>query len=195
MQTHSKQLKLPTSEAIEKVLGLLNVKQSASEVHGNICGFLCVGDLDKAQAYIQSLLTSVDVEKFEKEIKSLVSLFKTSFEQMGTMSFDFHLLIPDDDAPLKTRSQSLGLWCYGFSEGILQAGVEVEQLHSEEARDALFHITEIANLDYDEVSVTEEDEKAYMEVYEYVRMSVLMIHTELTKKPVSIEVEENRTIH
>lgn len=195
MQEQAKSVLLPPNTSVQQILSELNITQSPSEVHGNICGFLCVGEVDKAQAYIQSLLTSVDVQQYEKQIKSLVALFKISFEQMGTMSFDFHLLVPDDDEDLALRAKALGLWCYGFSDGMLQAGVDMDELKSEEARDALFHITEIANLDYGLTSVSEDDEKAYVEVYEYVRMSVLMIHTELTSKAAPVDREDNRTVH
>jgi hypothetical protein len=172
---------LPPCEEVQSQISRLNVKPGAPEVHGSMCGFLCVGSSDKAQQYIQSLLEESDVNKFETDVRALASLLQISYKQMSTMSFDFHLLMPDDDAPLEERAKALGLWCQGFSDGVLNAGIDISKISQEETRDALFHITEIANIDYTYTTVTEKDEKAFMEVYEYVRMAVLMIHTELTQ--------------
>lgn len=190
-----KPLLLPSSETLQSQMTKLKIKPSAHEVHGEICGLLCVGSSEKAENYIQSLLEESDVTRYEKEVRSLAKLLQISYQQMSTMSFDFHLLVPDDEKPLEERAKALGLWCQGFSDGVLNAGIDLAAIKGEESRDALFHITEIANIDYDYTIVTEEDEKAFMEVYEYVRMAVLMIHTELTKGSASDEGKDKRTLH
>lgn len=197
MKEKQKKLSLPSGEALQSHVERLKIPSTAYEIHGQLCGYLCVGSSDKAEQYLQTLLEEKDVSQFEKEIRALASLLQVTYEQMSTMSFDFHLLMPDDEEPLDERAKSLGVWCHGFSDGILNSGVDISAIDASESRDALFHITEIANIDYDYTTVTEEDEKAFMEVYEYVRMAVLMIHTELTGKSDKRTAEEgeDRTLH
>ena len=170
---------LPDYPEIEHAVHAMSLKTHASELHGVLSGFICVSATNLAEQFIQELISEVDVQKYEIEIRSIVSLFQIVFQQMATLTFDFHILLPDDDTPLKERAKAMSMWCYGFSDGFLQSGIDITALKSDEARDALYHITEISQLDYDALSVGEDDEKAFMELYEYVRMAVLMIHTEL----------------
>ena len=126
---------------------------------------------------------------------SLVNLFQIVFKQMATMSFDFHLLLPDDEQPLPKRAKSMSLWCHGFSDGFLQSGIDITELKTDEARDALYHITEVSQLDYDGLSIDETDEQSFMELYEYIRMAVLMIHTELTQATTTPANGDDKTVH
>lgn len=197
MKEKQKTPSLPAGDVLQSQIERIGIKSSAYEIHGQLCGYLCVGQSDLAEQYIKTLLEDVEVKTYETEVRALATLLQATYEQMSTMSFDFHLLIPDDDHPLEARAKALGLWCHGFSDGILNSGIDIAAINADESRDALFHITEIANIDYDYTAVTEEDEKAFMEVYEYVRMAVLMIHTEIMGKSDKSTVEDGdgRTLH
>jgi uncharacterized protein YgfB (UPF0149 family) len=48
-----------------------------------------------------------------------------------------------------------------------------------EGYEAVLRLTDIANIDYDELTYNEQDEASFMEVSEYVRMAVLMLYSEL----------------
>lgn len=191
----TKAITLPAYQTIDQALQSLNISASASEVHGTLCGLLCVGAVDSAEQYMQTLLEGVDPKKAEQSIRTLAALLQIAYQQIETLTFDFHLLLPDDETSLRDRAQALGLWCEGFSEGFLQSGFDMTCLTSQEAKDALFHITEISDLDYESLSISEEDEKAYMELYEYIRMAVLMLHTELTKQSSLPSEQGKRTVH
>lgn len=78
-----------------------------------------------------------------------------------------------------TRAQAFSEWCEGFTQGINMAGVSYEQLKEEEAQEALHHILEFAQLDYESLQVDEEDEMALVEVSEYTRMAILKIYGDL----------------
>lgn len=183
---------LPEFKTIEKAVSGLSLKVHASEIHGVLSGFICVGMVNLAEQYIQQLIEDVDIAKNEAEIRQLAALLQVVYQQMSTMTFDFHLLLPDDDAPLADRAKAMSLWCHGYSDAFLQSGVDITELKTEEARDALYHITEVSQLDYESLSISEDDEKSYMELYEYVRMAILMIHTEVTQKA---SVDDNKTVH
>ncbi len=195
MSKKKKTPSLPSFEKLQAVIELFEQEGLASEVHGNLCGFLCAGDLEKAQVYITTLVEDLSTEKYEHEIKALISLFEITRAQLNSGSFDFHLLLPDDDEALEWRAKNLGQWCHGFSDGVLQTGIDIAGLNTEDARDALFHITEIANIDYQNTLVTEEDEKAFAEIYEYVRMAVLMIQTEMAGASEAGGSVNSQTLH
>ncbi len=187
---------LPEYLEIAATLKELELTVDPSEVHGTLCGYISVGGSEHAQAYIQELIENKDVNKFKSQIMVLVNLFQIVFKQMATMSFDFHLLLPDEELPLPERAKSMSLWCHGFSDGFLQSGVDITELKTEEARDALYHITEVSQLDYDGLSIDETDEQSFMELYEYIRMAVLMIHTELTQEtPAPTHDDGDKTVH
>lgn len=179
---------LPDFNDSEQATSQLSIEQSCSELHGMICGFLCAGSQLDEKVFLKKLLENTKSAN-EKAIGLLAELYKVTKSQLNSMSFDFALLLPDDYAPLGERAQHLANWCAGYSEGLMDAGIEIEKVNQQESRDALLHISEIASLDFDELSVEEEDEKAFFEISEYVRMAVLMIYTELhqTNKVVTPE--------
>lgn len=181
-------------QKLETILKVMSINTHASEVHGAISGFLCLGANDAAASYIQELIEGKDTKTFEQEIRAIVNLLQTVHEQLSTTTFDFHLLLPDDEASLSERAKGISLWCHGFSDSFFQSEVDMEQLQTEEAKDGFFHITEISQLDYEALSVSEEDEKSFVELYEYIRMGVLMIQTEF-KKSVSVSGDGEQTIH
>ena len=163
-------------------------------MHGAISGFLCVGANDEAAAYVQELIEDKDVATFEADIRALVNLLTVVHKQLATLTFDFQLLLPDDEAELSQRAKAMSYWCHGFSDSFLESGTDIDKFKTEEAKDAFYHITEVSQLDYDSLSISEDDEKAFMELYEYIRMAVLMMHTELQGKE-SGKPEEGTTIH
>mgnify|MGYP006074167095 CR=1 FL=1 len=189
-----KQTVLPDYDEMVALIEALSLKIHVSEVHGAISGFLCVGSNDEAASYIQELIEDKDVTCFEFEIRTLVNLLTVVHKQLSTLTFDFELLVPNDEALLSERAKAVSLWCHGFSDSFLESGMDVSQFKTEEARDALYHITEVSQLDYEELNIAEEDEKAFMELYEYIRMAVLMMHTELQSESAG-EVGKDHTMH
>jgi uncharacterized protein YgfB (UPF0149 family) len=80
---------LPEYLEIAAILKELELTIDPSEIHGTLCGYICVGGSEHAQSYIQELIEDKDVNKFKSQIMVLVNLFQTVFKQMATMSFDF----------------------------------------------------------------------------------------------------------
>lgn len=152
-----------------------------SEAHGIMCGLICAGIEGTGISYFDLIL---GIDKHDNSAgrefcrEQLLALYQYSSNKLHEMAFDFALLLPEEDNILSLRAQALSDWCRGFTTGIELAKLD-KTIFSEESTDALFHISEIAKLDYATVQVNEDDEKAYIEVMEYVRMAVLMIYAEL----------------
>jgi uncharacterized protein YgfB (UPF0149 family) len=90
-------------------------------------------------------------------------------------------LLPDDDLPVVERGDALMSWCRGFLGGFgLAAGAEPPL--SEESRDALGDLAKMASshLSYDE---PEADAEALEEVSEFVRVAVLLLHSDCVLAP------------
>ena len=161
-------------------LAVLDLSLSCSELHGILCGYLCAGAYDEAESYLRALITAKKpAEDVKKVLGILFEIYEMSRQQITAMDFEFELMIPDDDVPLRERALAFSQWCEGFTEGITLAGVDFSQLEEEESQDALKHFFEFAELDYDSLDISDEDEKALVEVNEYARMAVLRLRSDL----------------
>ena len=109
---------------------------------------------------------------------TLVEAWQSTVAQYDDEDFAFALWLPDDDEPLEERTVALARWCSGFLAG-LGSGGQLEAL-SEEAREAIGDLQEIARAELTAPgsagSQNEEDESAYAEIVEYVRVVALVLH-------------------
>jgi uncharacterized protein YgfB (UPF0149 family) len=89
------------------------------------------------------------------------------------------LLLPDDEANMSVRAESLGFWCQGFLTGLGLAGLSTVSGLPDEVQDFLSDISHIARVGFDGDNPDEEDEVAYTDIVEYLRMGVMLINQEL----------------
>lgn len=160
-----------------------------SECHGVLCGMICGENGKTAQDFMSHLSTlELAVEAGTSLHDVMSEAFDSTTQQLADDELRFHLWLPDDDQPLEERTQSLAQWCTGFLAG-LGVGGPLPNL-SEEATEALGDLQQIARAGLtspagDEVASgeeppTEEDnEKAFSEVVEYVRVVTLILREEL----------------
>jgi hypothetical protein len=130
--------------------------------------------------------------------KKLMQIHQISVEQMNDTEADFELMLPDDDEPLEMRIEALGAWCQGFVYGLAVGGIKEDTELPEDSKELITDILEISRAGYvadneaelatDEGN-SEEDEVAFMEVSEYVRMGVLLIYEELQP------LQSSQTVH
>ncbi len=177
MSSDYESCRLPPYSTVAATIDSLELAVSTSELHGLFCGYLCAGNDSKGESYIQALRNKKD--KAHKEaILLLFSLYSISQQQIQHFDFAFELLIPNDEESPINRAQCFSEWCEGFTQGLALAGIGKDDLHDEEAQEALFHIREFAKLDYDAISIGEDDERSLMEVIEYTRMAVIRLYSE-----------------
>lgn len=179
MSAEQNPLHLPKYDDFVESIAVLILEQSASALHGLLCGYLCAGADTQGEAYIRALLHNKKDEDSRRAILSLFSAFSISQQQINHFDFSFELLLPDEYEPLMDRAKAFSQWCEGFSQGLSMAGVDADQFYEEEAQEALQHISEFAELDYDSLDVEEDDERSLMEVVEYTRMAVIRLHGDL----------------
>ena len=149
-----------------------------AESHGLLCGLVCRESCGGAGDYLQQLAAMrLVVEPGEALHAALTEAWRSTIAQFDDDEFAFALWLPDDEEPLEERAVALARWCSGFLAG-LGSGGQLEAL-SEEAREAIGDLQEIARAELSapvgDEGQSEEDEAAYTEIVEYVRVVALVL--------------------
>jgi uncharacterized protein YgfB (UPF0149 family) len=167
---------------ISDALRQLKSTNSASEAHGVMCGFICLGHRSDALSWWQFVAGEVPerVARENTQSQPLFELYRYSWQSITQMDHQFELLLPGEDVSLNDRAEALGDWCHGFLLGLGLAGLVLDNDIYQELRDALLHISEISNIDYDRIDVTDEEKLAFFEVREYMRFATLALYAQLT---------------
>ena len=191
----------PDIPQLEGLLFEVDAMLSAIESHGALCGMLCAqGATDAGQWMLHVLGEREESSKtLQQAGKMLLHLHQVTAEQMNDSDVEFDLMLPDDDEPLEARVEALGIWCQGFVYGLAAGGVKQDTDLPEDSNELIKDILEIsragyvaddeAELDTSVESDNDEDEVAFMEVSEYVRMGILLIYEELQP------LQSSQTVH
>jgi len=202
---------LPEYSAITGVLSHTPAPPSAAQIHGLLCGVLTA----KAPEALELWLTeacpedSVPANALKHCRAVLSTLYQVTSEQIQDEALGFHLLLPDDRRSLSDRTEALGKWCRGFLSGLglVDASHQISTANGhmralfkhEDVQDALNSLSALANVPTTLDAPTEEDEKDFAELIEFVRMAVLMIysvsHEEGTTSLDEMPVEGNSQLH
>jgi len=186
---------------IDVVLERLGVIYAASESHGVLCGLLCVKgfvtydewkrllhDEQKAQPAwndedIGEDINGMNVVRqagsvLEDDWGLLQDLYEETLRQLSDDDYGFSMLLPDDEQPLRLRTQALVEWCEGFLFGLGAGEVKDFAQLPDDVNEISHDLAEISRA-YHEDESTEADEVAYTELVEYVRVGVLVIYEAL----------------
>ena len=170
-----KELILPTYTELDNALAKTALKLHSSQVHGIVAGLLC-GKPVQGDAW-QQIITGGETNQTAQAI--LDNLYKASHKQLADFLFEFQLLLPEAQSNLTERAEGLTLWCQGFLTGLKLAEIPIVGRKASEVTEAINDLIEIAKMNYEEVVASEEDEAAYVELIEYVRMAVILIYQDL----------------
>jgi uncharacterized protein YgfB (UPF0149 family) len=140
-----------------------------------ISGLLC-GNPTSTAAWEELVTGGKETEKTHEVLQSL---YDATAQQLKDFLFEFELILPSDTDALPARAEALTLWCQGVLTGFKLAGVPIVERDASELTEAINDLIEIAKMNYEEVIATEEDEAAYVELVEYVRMAVIFIYQDL----------------
>lgn len=149
-----------------------------AESHGLLCGLVCRAASRDAGDYLQHLAAMrLVTDPGDALHEALTEAWQSTVAQFEDEELGFALWLPDDDDPLEERTVALARWCSGFLAG-LGSGGQLEAL-SEEAREAIGDLQEIARAELSSPATddarSEDDEAAYAEIVEYVRIVALVL--------------------
>jgi len=192
--------KFPDIPQLEDMLFNLDAAMGATESHGALCGMLCAQGATNAAQWMLHVLGEHEKSSpgLQAVGKELMKVHQISVEQMNNNEINFELMLPDDDDQLEDRVEGLGIWCQGFVYGLAAGGIKEDTVLPENSKELIKDILEISRAGYvaddeDEQAVEEagddEDEVAFMEVSEYVRVGVLLVYEELQP------LQSSQTVH
>ena len=151
-----------------------------AECHGVACGLLCRRAESSVDVFIGLLDMLELVIKPGAGLKmSLEELLDASKSQLADEDLGLSLWLPNDDEILEERTIALSHWCTGFLAGLGSGGEEALKTMSEDANDALKDLEQISRAEVVDTAESEEDENAFAEIVEYVRIVILMIREDL----------------
>ena len=165
-------------EALERAHAALD----ASECHGVLCGLLCVAEQFPEERWLSEVFEPGESGSPESArcTRMLRSTRRETERQLEGQQFEFEPMLPDDGSPLAQRGSALARWCRGFLYGLAVGGLDDSHSTSEDVREVLSDLSEFTRLDVSDLETGSDAlESDYAELVEYVRVGVMLIHTEL----------------
>jgi uncharacterized protein len=153
----------------------------AAEGHGCLCGALCTTADYSLERWVDELIPAddEDLDIQAPPDTALQLLFADTHRAVRGHEMEFEPLLPDDDEPLERRAVALSQWCQGFLYGFATGKPMREADIKGQVDEILRDLSHIASAAVDVGDAGEEEEAAYAEVVEFVRVGVQLIHDEL----------------
>lgn len=149
-----------------------------SELHGFFTGLLCFKNtITLADWEFQLGEETEPSEETQQAILVFQKLLEAIEQQLRSTEFEFSLLLPADEIPLKQRLQALQDWCQGFLYGV---GVSKTR-HQEFKIIEQEFINDVATFSrglLNDCAENDDNENAYVEVVEYLRAGVFNLYEE-----------------
>jgi yecA family protein len=170
-------------DMIQALLERHEVFANVAELHGVIAGMFCGGSKFSSEDWLAPISDfynqGVDFpEAVEEQIRLI---YRQTWQNLIDDDMPFTPLMPDDDEALNVRSAALVAWTQAF---LLGFGLNKSVLKdaSDEINEAVTDFAEICKMTSD-LDDNEENENAFFEVHEYVRISAMMCFTDLGDNP------------
>lgn len=184
---------------LEAALGAVSAQMGAAESQGVLCGMLSASAKTEIAEWIARVLEDAEPKGDPARIclEQLSLLWQQTHAGLQDPDLGLSLLLPADDAPLSERAAGLAAWCQGFLYGLGhdQQG-RVSDLPGE-AAEAVQSLSEIALLDAQ--ASGDEDEAAFAELEEFVRVAALLVHEQLQplrrQRPVPVQLPDDGRLH
>jgi hypothetical protein len=149
----------------------------ADEAHGLLCGLLCARGGQVAAHWLELIAEAQcdDADPVRREL--LRRLHDETLEALQAGDMRFQPMLPDDQCGVAERAAALARWCQGFLYGL---GVgRLPRALPVNVREILADFKEIARAVGDDAAAGEDDEAAWAELVEFVRVSVQLVFDEL----------------
>lgn len=164
---------------LKNTLDKLDAQLTASETHGLLTGMLSLRKPVNEEAWRNALLENLDCSKPTKGQWSVLNDTTAQItDALNSADFEFQLLLPKDSEPLSDRLEAIGSWCRGYLVGLGLVGVTEQELAHDVVKELIQDLSQIAHISTN-TDDSEEDERNYMELVEYVRVAVQNIKLEL----------------
>lgn len=171
-------------DTLEESLKRCGSNWDAAQTHGLLTGRLAIAGVPAGPVWMLQVLEGVEAgNALRTECqKHLDTLYQSTFWQLSERLSEFEPLLPDDNDDAGMRTAALGHWCEGFLHGLVSArhGDALKQrLAAEPLSDVIKDMLQMTRAGLDEESDEEENESAYVELVEYLRVAAQLCYEEL----------------
>ncbi len=142
-------------------------------------GLLCAGPRSGAKWSAVVLGEAVSEKDAPELYEMLAALYEQTALWLHEADPEFDLLLPGDEYPLTERADALGDWARGFIHGLLAGGVTDPAALPGEAGEFINDMLKILDVEVSETDTIETQEKALVELVEYIRAGVQLVYEEL----------------
>ena len=190
------EITLPEYQSIAAELKSASLAVTPAELHGLLVGMLSGGLAINDQTW-QPILFDYTNEGMGWPSSALglaQSVFQVTVNELTGTSMELSLLLPDEagEEGLFALADGVSDFVHHFISGMGLAGIAIDKA-SDDAKEALTDLEEIAKLGIDEDDDLGEQALLLEQVIEHVKACVLTIHAEFGARP---ESNENKpTIH
>ena len=151
----------------------------AAEGHGCLCGALCTSAEYTLERWVDELISADGRELSDGDAQVLRLVFDETARTLRGDEMEFAPLLPDEDDPLEWRAATLAQWARGFLYGFGAARPLQVAALPETVDEILRDVAHIGGAAVDVGAAGEEEEEAYVVVFEYLRAGVQLVHDEL----------------
>ena len=170
---------------LEDALRRCGSSWNAGQVHGLLCGRLSVRGSEGASGWLNLVLSETDPHNLLRaECETMLSaLCSSTWRQLVNRLSEFELLLPGDGDSTTSRAEAMAQWCEGFLHGLVSEKQDAalrERLAADPLADIIKDMLQITQAEVEEDEVEdEEEENAYAELVEYLRVATQLIYEEL----------------
>ena len=168
-----------TFNELSQALASAGCQTEAAECHATLAGLACAGPLPGDwMAQITGGGDSLD------QCRETVETLRVGvLEDLAGEEMEFELLLPIDEVELSERTEALAHWCQGFIYGLTLGGIKTGQALPGDVAEVVSDFAKLAEAEH-AGDASEEDEKNYVEVCEYVRVGAQLVYEELLARQV-----------
>ena len=163
-----------------------NVVIDISEYHGTISAYLCCDSFQEDDLLPNEVSlegSSVQIIDFKHALYELIANTINSFNDA---EMSFYPFLPPDSKELSIRAHSLSIWCQGFIDAlgvfISERELTINQSDQTFISEIIEDFAQISTLSKIAVESGNEEELAYFEVVEFVRVGTQLVYEELKRE-------------
>ena len=150
----------------------------AAEAHGCLSGALCAEASFAAAEWAAEILPDEGDEPSAPELLDMLAEIRdATMAALSGGEMTFEPMLPEDPGSLDDRVRALACWCSGFLYGLGRGGT-LKQLPGD-LGEILDDFSEISRATIDGDEASDQAERDYAELVEFVRASVLLAWEEL----------------
>ena len=171
-------------DILEDSLKRCGASWDAAQAHGLLTGRLASAGVPAGPDWMLQVLEGTDEgNALHTECQKLLdTLYQSTHWQLSERNSEFEPLLPSDEDGLSFRTAALAHWCEGFLHGLVSAkhgDALKERLGAEPLSDIIKDLLQVTRAGLDEESDLGENESAYFELVEYLRVAAQLCYEEL----------------